>query len=132
MGGRKKQPIEVEEGEGVEKKVVVKKAPPYRWTEVIERFFLTLILEGIKVGLRSGGHFKNQFWHDCIAIFQSNGHPVPSVDQLNSKRNTWLARWKTFHRLLNMSGWNFNETTDMIIANEHAWEEQKKVDTSVS
>ena len=108
MGGRKKQPIEDVVEEDGEKKVVVVKTPNFPWDNKLESFFLELILQGIRAGLRSGGHFKNQFWHDCVAMFKNSGHPVPSLEQLNSKRNTWLARWRCFHRLLEMSGWNFD------------------------
>ena len=132
MGGRKKQPVkgEGEVGEGLKKKV--ERVPNYPWTDEREKFYLDLIIQGIVAGLRSRGHFKHQFWNDCIAKFKIETHPIPLLQQLNAKRNTLLARWKCFHRLLNLSGWNFNEATQMITTNELAWEEQYAIDKQVS
>ena len=82
MGGRKKQLVVVEEGEGSEKK---EKILNYPWTEQIKKFFLDLIVQRINGGLHSGGHFKNQFWNDCIAKIRNEKYLVPLLSQLNSK-----------------------------------------------
>jgi hypothetical protein len=126
MGGRRIHPITDEHGN----LIPIERRAPYQWTEAAEQLYLNLIIQGIRDGRRVGGHFKDQFWRDCLPPFAQQGLVMPTVDILNSKRTQWLKRWKTFTRLINLSGWGYNEATGLLQASEEAWEQQIAVDAS--
>jgi Myb/SANT-like DNA-binding domain len=125
MGNRRKPDVVDLEGGGVTRP---DRRAAYAWNEKTERFFIDLIVQGIRAGKRHAGHFKDQFWKDCITLFETNNLPVPALDTLNSKRSVWLKKWKTFHRLIQLSGWGFDEATGLLQASDEAWEEQIRID----
>jgi hypothetical protein len=82
MGGRKKKIGANTDGEVVERE----KKPQYCWSSEMESFNLNLIIQGIRAGKRQDGHWKDQFWHDCVNTFANNGFRERAGDGDDGRR----------------------------------------------
>jgi hypothetical protein len=95
---------------------------PYIWREEEERFYLDYMLQGIAQGLRPSGTFKGDFWPACATAFGAAGFRIPSLAQLNNKRNGWRTKWSLWVQLKEQSGWGINPDTGVLEASDAAWE----------
>ncbi|KAH6760718.1 Myb/SANT-like DNA-binding domain protein [Perilla frutescens var. frutescens] len=97
------------------------------WTPTMERYFVDLMLEHIHQGNRIGHTFNKQAWIDMLAVFNAKFGSQYDKDVLKSR---YTNLWKLFNdvkHLLGQNGFSWDETRQMVVADDYIWDEYIKI-----
>lgn len=97
------------------------------WTPTMEHYFIDLLLDQMHRGNRLGHTFNKQAWTDMLALFNANFGSQYDKDAL---KNRYTNLWKQFNgvkNLLDQSGFYWDDTRKMVIADERVWDAYIKV-----
>ncbi|PIN17903.1 hypothetical protein CDL12_09429 [Handroanthus impetiginosus] len=97
------------------------------WTPTMERYFIDLMLEHIHRGNRIGHTFNKQAWTDMLAIFNAKFGSQYDKDVLKGR---YTNLWKLFNdikNLLGQNGFSWDETRQMVVADDHIWDAYIKI-----
>ncbi|KAL8521813.1 hypothetical protein ACS0TY_012106 [Phlomoides rotata] len=97
------------------------------WTPTMERYFVDLMLEHIHRGNRTGHTFNKQAWIDMLAVFNAKFGSQYDKDVLKSR---YTNLWKVFNdikHLLGQNGFSWDETRQMVVADDHVWDAYIKI-----
>ncbi|KAL0323963.1 UNVERIFIED_CONTAM: hypothetical protein Scaly_2363400 [Sesamum calycinum] len=92
------------------------------WTPTMERYFVDLMLEHIHRGNRIGHTFNKQAWTDMLAVFNAKFGSQYDKDVLKGR---YTNLWKLFNdvkNLLGQKGFSWDETRQMVVADDYVWE----------
>ncbi|KAL0330883.1 UNVERIFIED_CONTAM: hypothetical protein Sangu_1633800 [Sesamum angustifolium] len=97
------------------------------WTPTMERYFVDLMLEHIHRGNRIGHTFNKQAWTDMLAVFNAKFGSQYDKDVLKGR---YTNLWKLFNdvkNLLGQKGFSWDETQQMVVADDYVWEAYIKI-----
>ncbi|KAL0330188.1 UNVERIFIED_CONTAM: hypothetical protein Sradi_5005500 [Sesamum radiatum] len=97
------------------------------WTPTMERYFVDLMLEHIHRGNRIGHTFNKQAWTDMLAVFNAKFGSQYDKDVLKGR---YTNLWKLFNdvkNLLGQKGFSWDETRQMVVADDYVWEAYIKI-----
>lgn len=93
------------------------------WTREMERKFLDLLHEQVQLGRKGEGTFKKEAWTAIGRRFNGELNLNLSKDNFKNKLKTWKQGYKIMEELKNTSGFEWNETTQSMNADEKVWNE---------
>ncbi|XP_059640663.1 L10-interacting MYB domain-containing protein [Cornus florida] len=92
------------------------------WTPTMERFFIDLMLEHMHRGNRIGHTFNKQAWTDMLAVFNSKFGSQYDKDVLKSRYTNLWKQFNDIKNLLGQSGFSWDETRQMVVADDLVWD----------
>lgn len=97
------------------------------WTPEMDRFFIDLMLEQVKKGNKFDDHlFSKRAWKHMTSLFNSNFKFQYEKDVLKNRHKTLRGLYKAVKNLLDQTGFSWDETRQMVTAENHVWDEYIK------
>ena len=100
-----------------------------QWDDRMELALLTSMVQAVCLGLRAESGFKKDAWKTGV-LEVTNVLRIPreiTIDQCKSKMTWFKTKHKEWFILYTQSGWNFDEETQLFIADDALWQEHFKV-----
>lgn len=97
------------------------------WTPTMERFFIDLMLEHMHRGNRVGHTFNKQAWTDMLTVFNAKFGSQYDKDVLKSRYTNLWKQFNDVKDLLGQSGFSWDETRQMVVADDFVWSAYIKV-----
>ncbi|KAK2980871.1 hypothetical protein RJ640_003061 [Escallonia rubra] len=91
------------------------------WTPTMEHHFVDLMLEHMQRGNRIGHTFNKQAWTDMLAVFNDKNGSQYDKDALKSRYTTLWKQFYDIKNLLGQSGFSWDETRQMLVADDYVW-----------
>ncbi|KAL5785946.1 hypothetical protein ACOSQ2_008338 [Xanthoceras sorbifolium] len=92
------------------------------WTPTMERFFIDLMLEQMHRGTRVGHTFSKQAWTDMLTMFNAKFGSQYDKDVLKSRYTNLWKQFNDVKNLLDQAGFSWDETRQMVIADDYVWD----------
>lgn len=97
------------------------------WTPTMERYFIDLMLEQMHRGTRIGHTFNKQAWTDMLIVFNAKFGSQYDKDVLKSRYTNLWKQFNDVKNLLGQSGFSWDETRQMVVADDYVWDAYIKV-----
>ncbi|XP_050215415.1 uncharacterized protein LOC126666630 isoform X2 [Mercurialis annua] len=97
------------------------------WTPTMERYFIDLMLEHMHRGNRTGHTFNKQAWIDMLSDFNAKFGSQYDKDVLKSRYTNLWKQFNDVKNLLGQSGFTWDETREMVVADDYVWNAYLKV-----
>ncbi|XP_020536605.1 uncharacterized protein LOC105637536 isoform X2 [Jatropha curcas] len=97
------------------------------WTPTMERYFIDLMLEHMHRGNRIGHTFNKQAWTDMLTVFNAKFGSQYDKDVLKSRYTNLWKQFNDVKNLLSQSGFSWDESREMIVADDYVWDAYLKV-----
>ncbi|KAF7818875.1 L10-interacting MYB domain-containing protein-like isoform X2 [Senna tora] len=101
------------------------------WTPSQDQFFLELMLSHVHKGNKSGKAFSRQAWADMIEQFNAKFGFKYDVDVLKNRHKRFRKQYNEMKMLVNQSGFQWDGTLNMVIADDKTWDEHTKAHPDV-
>ncbi|KAL3819096.1 hypothetical protein ACJIZ3_005001 [Penstemon smallii] len=96
------------------------------WTAPMERYFFDLMLEQIQQGNKIDNAFDEQSWAQMTLLFKEKFGPQYEHHILENRYLTLMKQYIEITNLLNQKGFLWDESLQMIIADNNTWESYTK------
>lgn len=93
----------------------------------MERYFIDLMLDQMSRGNRAGHTFNKQAWADMLAVFNAKFGSQYDKDVLKGRYATLWKQFNDVKILLGQSGFSWDETRQMVVADDSVWDAYIKV-----
>ncbi|MCJ1349569.1 hypothetical protein MMC31_007810, partial [Peltigera leucophlebia] len=93
-----------------------------QWDDKMELALLTAMVEAVRTGLRAESGFKKDAWKTAVTSV-TNVLQIPreiTIDQCKSKMTWFKSKYKEWCILYTQSGWNFDDETQLFVAEDAA------------
>ena len=97
------------------------------WQPPMDRFFIDLMLEQVQKGNQIDGIFRKHSWAEMIASFNAKFGFNYDVDVLKNRYKTLRRQYNVIKNLLDLDGFLWDETRQMITADDYIWQDYIKV-----
>lgn len=97
------------------------------WQPPMDRFFIDLMLEQMQKGNQIDGIFRKQSWAEMISTFNAKFGFSYDVDVLKNRYKTLRRQYNVIKNLLDLDGFLWDETRQMITADDYVWQDYIKV-----
>lgn len=97
------------------------------WTPTMERYFIDLMLEQLHRGARIGHTFNKQAWTDMLAVFNAKFGSQYDKDVLKCRYTNLWKQFNDVKNLLGQNGFSWDETRQMVVADDYIWDAHIKV-----
>ncbi|KAF8376838.1 hypothetical protein HHK36_031504 [Tetracentron sinense] len=98
------------------------------WTPDMDRYFIDLMLEQVGRGNRIDDHlFSKRAWKHMTALFNAKVGFQYEKDVLKNRHKTMRNLYKAIKKLLDQSGFSWDETRQMVTADNNVWDDYIKV-----
>ncbi|XP_065850849.1 L10-interacting MYB domain-containing protein [Euphorbia lathyris] len=97
------------------------------WTPTMERYFIDLMIEQMQRGNRIGHTFNKQAWTHMLAVFNAKFGSQYDKDVLKSRYTNLWRQFNDVKNLLGQSGFTWDETREMVVADDYVWNAYLKV-----
>ncbi|XP_023514334.1 L10-interacting MYB domain-containing protein isoform X1 [Cucurbita pepo subsp. pepo] len=99
------------------------------WQPPMDRFFIDLMLEQVQKGNQIDGIFRKHSWAEMIASFNAKFGFNYDVDVLKNRYKTLRRQYNVIKNLLDLDGFLWDETRQMITADDYIWQDYIKAHT---
>ncbi|XP_022757921.1 L10-interacting MYB domain-containing protein isoform X2 [Durio zibethinus] len=96
------------------------------WQPPMDRFFLDLMLEQMQKGNQIDGVFRKQAWIEMIASFNAKFGFNYDMDILKNRYKTLRRQYNVIKNLLELDGFAWDDTRQMVTADDSVWQEYIK------
>lgn len=99
--------------------------PKLSWTTVMERALLQTLVDQVRSGKRAESGFKKEAWAASLEQVQLVAqHPdLVTLKKSKDKVDNLKAKWNMWVKLrYEVSGWGWDETTQLFIASAEQWD----------
>ncbi|KAF4364516.1 hypothetical protein G4B88_012098 [Cannabis sativa] len=96
------------------------------WQPPMDRYFIDLMLEQVQKGSRIDGVFRKQAWMEMIALFNSKFGISYDMDVLKNRYKTLRRQFNVIKNLLDLDGFVWDETRQMVTADDCVWQDYIK------
>lgn len=93
----------------------------------MDRYLIDLLLDHVHRGNKFGQTFISQAWIDMVASFNSKFQSDHDKDVLKNRYKHLRKLYNDIKNLLENSGFSWDETREMITAEDHVWDAYTKV-----
>lgn len=101
------------------------------WTPEMDRYFIDLMLEQVSRGNRIDDNlFSKRAWKHMVTMFNSKFKSHYEKDILKNRHKSLRNLYRAVRNLLDQSGFYWDETRQMVTAENNAWDEYIKVSTN--
>lgn len=114
------------EGKGCRKPSGTDRTRTY-WTPPMDRFLIDLLLEHVKSGNKLGQTFFTQAWNDMVTSFNEQFKSQYDKDVLKNRYKHLRKQFSDVDNLLQQSGFSWDDTREMVAAEDHVWDAYTKV-----
>lgn len=90
-------------------------------------FLIDLMLEQVHRGNRIGRSFITQAWNDMVKSFNTNFDSNHGNEVLKNRYKHFRKQYTDVRILLQHSGFSWDEGREMVIAEDHVWDDYIKV-----
>lgn len=97
------------------------------WQPPMDRYFIDLMLEQVQKGNRVDGVFSKQAWMEMIASFNTKFGFDYGMDILKNRYKTLRRQYNVIKNLLELDGFAWDDTRQMVIADDYVWQDYIKV-----
>lgn len=97
------------------------------WTPTMERYFIDLMLDQMHRGSRIGHTFNKQAWTDMLTMFNAKFGSQYDKDVLKGRYTNLWKQFNDIKNLLGQSGFSWDETRQMVVADDDVWDAYIKV-----
>ncbi|KAH1071193.1 hypothetical protein AAZX31_03G197000 [Glycine max] len=102
------------------------------WTPEMDRFFINLMLEQVAQGRKFEDHlFSKRAWKHMSLKFNAKFNFQYEKDVLKNRHKTLRNLYRGIKNLLAQPGFSWDEKRNMVIADNHVWDEYLTVDANV-
>lgn len=102
-------------------------SPMIDWTPQMDRAFIDLMLEHSQEGSMFGQAFSEQAWSHVIISFNERFKLQCGRSVLEDRYVWWMKQYGEIYDLLNHGGFMWNESQQLITAEDDLWEAYGKV-----
>ncbi|XP_052186077.1 uncharacterized protein LOC127797312 isoform X2 [Diospyros lotus] len=99
------------------------------WQPPMDRYLIDLMLEQLRKGNQVDGQFHKQSWMEMIASFNSRFGFKYDIDVLKNRYKTMKRQYKVIKNLLRLDGFSWDETRQMVTADDYVWQDYIKAHT---
>ncbi|KAJ0029852.1 hypothetical protein Pint_12524 [Pistacia integerrima] len=92
------------------------------WTPPMDRYLIDLLLDQVRRGNKLGQTFISQAWSDMITSFNEKFLSHHDKDVLKNRYKHLRRLYNEIKNLLQHSGFSWDETRDMVTAEDHIWD----------
>ncbi|CUS14474.1 unnamed protein product [Tuber aestivum] len=101
---------------------IVPRIPKAIWTKAADKKLIEEMLVQCQKGKKLDNRFKKEAWQEIMIEFNKEmGDEIRSMKQLKNRANIMKQKWKVFNHLLNSSGFEWNNTSEIVTAAESIW-----------
>ncbi|ESQ46521.1 hypothetical protein EUTSA_v10000052mg [Eutrema salsugineum] len=93
-----------------------------KWTQVMDQYFIELMLDQIGRGNRTGNAFSKQAWTDMLGLFNARFSAQYGKRVLRHRYNKLSKYYKDMEAILKEDGFSWDETRQTIAANDTVWD----------
>ena len=97
------------------------------WMPTMERYFIDLMLDQMHRGNRVGHTFTKQAWADMLVLFSAKFGSPHDKDLLKNRYSTLWKQYNDVKNLLEQSGFSWNDSQQVIVADDYVWDTYIKV-----
>uniref|UniRef100_A0A5B7B8U3 Myb/SANT-like domain-containing protein n=1 Tax=Davidia involucrata TaxID=16924 RepID=A0A5B7B8U3_DAVIN len=98
------------------------------WTPEMDRYFIDLMLEQVSKGNRIDDHlFSKRAWKHMRSLFNAKFKFQYEKDVLKNRHKTLRNLYKAIRNLLDQKGFSWDETRQMVTADNKVWDDYIKV-----
>lgn len=98
------------------------------WTPEMDRYFIDLMLEQVGKGNKFDDHlFSKRAWKHMTSLFNAKFNFPYEKDVLKNRHKTLRNLYKAVKILLHQRGFSWDETRQMVTADNNAWDGYIKV-----
>lgn len=103
------------------------------WTPEMDRYFINLMLEQASNGNKLDDNlFSKRAWKHMILLFNAKFKFQYEKDVLKNRHKSLRNLYRAIKNLLDQPGFYWDETRQMVIADNNAWEAYIQVQCSIS
>lgn len=103
--------------------------PMMDWTPQMDRFFIDIMLEQLQEGNTFGQAFSEQAWAHMIISFNERFALQCDRYVLEDRYFWWMKQYSDIYNLLNHNGFVWNESQQLVTAEDDIWEAYGKVNS---
>lgn len=118
--------ISVGEGKGNQAVGVSDRTRTY-WTPPMDHHLIDLLLDQVHKGNKLGQTFISQAWIDMVSSFNLQFKSCHDKDVLKNRYKHLKRQYNDIKTLLQHSGFSWDESREMILAEDHVWDAYIKV-----
>jgi len=100
------------------------------WTPPMDHYLIDLLLEQVHRGNKLGQTFITQAWIDMVTSFNAKFNSHHDKDVLKNRYKHLKRQYNDVKILLQLSGFSWDETREMVTADDHVWDAYTKVNYS--
>ncbi|XP_028807106.1 uncharacterized protein LOC114761834 isoform X2 [Neltuma alba] len=100
------------------------------WTLPMDRCLIDLLLQQVKKGNKLGQTFITQAWNDMITSFNRRFKSHHDKDILKNRFKHLRRQYKDINKLLQQDGFSWDDTREMVAAEDCVWDAYTKVNYS--
>lgn len=98
------------------------------WTPEMDRYFIELMLEEVGRGNKVDDHlFSKEAWTEMMSLFNAKFKFQYEKDVLKNRHKTLRNLHKAVKYLLDQKGFSWDETRQMVTADNKVWDDYIKV-----
>lgn len=97
------------------------------WQPPMDRYFVDLVLDQVKKGNHLDGLLRKQAWREMISSFNAKFGFNYAVDILKNRFKTLRRQHNFIKNLLELDGFGWDDARQMVIADDHVWQNYIKV-----
>lgn len=97
------------------------------WQPPMDRYFIDLMLDQVQKGNQVDGVFRKQAWMEMIALFNAKFGFKYDMDVLKNRFKTLRRQYNVIRSLLDLNGFVWDDTRQMVIADDSVWQDYIKV-----
>lgn len=97
------------------------------WTPPMDRYLIDLLLDQVHRGNKLGQTFLTQAWVDMVTAFNVKFGSHYDKDVLKNRYKHLRRLYNDIKILLEQSGFSWDETRDMVVAEDSVWNAYIKV-----
>ncbi|KAL5558247.1 hypothetical protein UlMin_034458 [Ulmus minor] len=96
------------------------------WTPPMDRYFIDLLLDQVHRGNKLGQTFISQAWIDMVTSFNTQFKSCHDKEVLKNRYKHLRRQYNDIKNLLEHSEFSWDETREMIVAEDHVWDAYTK------
>lgn len=97
------------------------------WTPPMDHYLIDQLLDQVHKGNKLGQTFISQAWTDMVTSFNTQFRSCYDKDVLKNRYKHLRRQYNDIKVLLEQSGFSWDDTREMITAEDHIWDAYTKV-----
>ncbi|KAA8525104.1 hypothetical protein F0562_007032 [Nyssa sinensis] len=96
------------------------------WTIAMDRYFVDIMLEQVHKGFKHRSSFTRKAWEDMVTLINKKFGLHLDKEILQNRSKKFKQQYNTIKFLLQSDGFHWDDTRQMIVADDNIWDEYLK------